>query len=82
MDSVPCWRERCGLRKSGQGTGLGGTQENAQKISKKSARNTGLNNSRCHAGKCFLQEFPCIHVLLLLSDDSTKQEERGEVMKT
>lgn len=50
--SVPCRRKRPRKEKPGQGTGLGGTQENAQyKI--KPVRETGLDNSRCHAGKPF-----------------------------
>ena len=56
--SVPCRRKRPRKEKPGQGTGLGGTQENAQyKI--KPVRGTGLDNSRCHAGKPFIQAFLC-----------------------
>ena len=70
--SVPCRRKRPRKEKPGQGTGLGGTQENAQyKI--KPVRETGLDNSRCHAGKPFCsgvfeyagtRGLSCIDVLL------------------
>ena len=65
------------------GTGNGSGRNTGKRSKKKSVRETGLDNSRCHAGKILfldmsnrvcIRKFPCMYVLLSAGSANKTQE--------